>query len=518
MVRRLPVTGLALAFFLGGVASLPACAVTNDSEAVQTAEARLEDACKAHRDLLQAALVDNGGNDYEIDSYGSINHGRKGFNRRDLGEGITSNGRACADCHMASDNFQLSPASVKARWNALQTCRKKNPSADDPLFRAIDADDFRVNGANASKFSNLVDNGLVRITFTLPPNIRLAAGPCTPTGCAPLLPDTQVDVWRAVPTVQNVKLTGSAEGLSFPQNTSWLRGPNLQGGYQVDGRASNLQEQALGALFNHAQVSSAPSQGVLDEIAGFETNEFSSAGVRAMSGAIDQGAAPVDPDPVLTADEAAGKVVFQRACAQCHGGPAQSNPGVPGIARYGSVQAQCPRPADNPNIPGWTGTPRWQFKQCATTDPGAPPGSGFRNTRWYEITRPNGEVVRRPTSDPGRTLLTGFASLGPVPGPGYPATGLVIPALDDWLALDVPQIRNLKNTAPYFHNNSAATIDDMLDHYVEFFKFVAAIAPRTRPDGSAAPRPPPISTDGVNDDRPFTAAERPALKAYLLKL
>ena len=40
--------------------------------------------------------------------------------------------------------------------------------ADDPLFRPIDADDFRTNGEDASDFSNLRQNGLVRVSFPLP--------------------------------------------------------------------------------------------------------------------------------------------------------------------------------------------------------------------------------------------------------------------------------------------------------------------------------------------------------------
>jgi hypothetical protein len=84
-------------------------------------------------------------------------------------EGLSGNGRACADCHMATDNFQLSPANVEARFQLLQRRLRRNPAADDPLFRAVDADDFRVNGENASDFSNLRQNGLVRITFPLPP-------------------------------------------------------------------------------------------------------------------------------------------------------------------------------------------------------------------------------------------------------------------------------------------------------------------------------------------------------------
>ena len=88
-------------------------------------------------------------------------------------EGLTGNGRSCADCHMPSDRFQLSPASVEARFRFLQFRRLWDRKADDPLFRPIDADDFRTNGDNASDFSNLRQNGLVRIVFPLPPNITL---------------------------------------------------------------------------------------------------------------------------------------------------------------------------------------------------------------------------------------------------------------------------------------------------------------------------------------------------------
>ena len=53
--------------------------------------------------------------------------------------GLGANGRSCADCHMATDNFQLSPASAEARFQLLQWRRRWNPKADDPLFRPIDA-------------------------------------------------------------------------------------------------------------------------------------------------------------------------------------------------------------------------------------------------------------------------------------------------------------------------------------------------------------------------------------------
>ena len=130
-------------------------------------------------------------------------------------DGLGGNGRACADCHMPTDSFQLSPASVEARFQLLQWRRRWNPDADDPLFRPIDADDFRTNGDSAHDFSNLRQNGLVRITFPLPPNMRLI----DPATNAPS-DETFVDVWRSTPSVNDVALTGA------DTVNPWPRGPN----------------------------------------------------------------------------------------------------------------------------------------------------------------------------------------------------------------------------------------------------------------------------------------------------
>jgi cytochrome c peroxidase len=133
--------------------------------------------------------------------------------------------------------------------------------------------------------------------------------------------------------------------------------------------------------------------------------------------------------------------------------------------------------------------PRFAFKPC--------PERLARNERTYEITLPTGTTVRRTSSDPGRALLTGF-----VGGP---------PPADDWNKLDVPGLRGIGQTAPYFHNNSADTLEEVVDHYIEFFKLVRANAP----PGVA---PPVASTDGVLFDRQPTPEERAQLLAYLRRL
>jgi len=91
-------------------------------------------------------------------------------------KGLGANGRACSTCHVARDGFQLTPDHSSARLQALQHARLADPTADDPLFRPIDADDFRLNGDGASDYTTLTQDGLVRITLPLPGNVR----PCSP--------------------------------------------------------------------------------------------------------------------------------------------------------------------------------------------------------------------------------------------------------------------------------------------------------------------------------------------------
>jgi cytochrome c peroxidase len=393
-------------------------------------------------------------------------HGLRAFFDRQL-EGLAGNGRACADCHMPNDQFQLSPASVEARFQHLQNQRRGNPDADDPLFRPIDADDFRINGDNASDYTNLRENGLIRVTMPLPPNVRLI-DPATNLPSA----ETFVDVWRSVPTINDVALT-AADTVN-----PWFRGPNFFGGYQMDARAATLQEQALGALVNHAQVQSAPPQQMLDDLAAFQRVQFTNPRVRALADAIAEGAAELpDPDLPLDALEQQGKAVFQRACAQCHGGVSESNAIRP-VVRFHDIVTQCPRPVDPQG--------RFAFAACSP--------SLARHARTYEFTI-GATKIRRTSSDPGRALLTGFVG-GPAPQ-------------DDWNKFDMPPLRGISRTAPYFHNNSAATLEDVVDHYIEFFKRVEVIA------RAAGLVPPVATTDGVNFDRRPTVEERAALLAYL---
>ena len=421
----------------------------------------------------------------------AVARGRVAFNRRNLRD-LGGNGRACADCHMPSDGFQLSPAAARARFERLLAARAHNANADDPLFRPVDADDFREHGDQASDDSNLVDNGLVRVTLPLPANVRLI-DPATcatpdPVRCQPT-DDTSVDLWRAVMPVLDVAMTGPDNVAPvYPPDAGRVPimgqdpfGPNRQGGYQHDARFGTLQEQARGALLAHAQVSMEPPARLLDDLAAFQETLFSSKRVEALAETIRTAGGPFpDPDPELDELEQQGKVVFTRACAQCHGSPLHPStttsdavlPGIRPVQRYPPNLTACPRP------------PTDGFAPC--------PPRLARNARIYRITRADGTFQFVTTSDPGRLLLT-----------GQPA---------DLGIMDVTNLRGISRTAPYFHNNSAATLEEMLDHYDAFFRSVA----RRNPPPNL---PPIISSNGRDLDRGFvTADERAPLLAYLRKL
>ena len=427
--------------------------------------------------------------------------GKASFHDRTLA-GLGGNGRACSDCHMDGENFQLTPAAAQARFIAMTTS-----GVDDPLFRAIDANDLRANGAVARDFTNLTQLGLVRVTIPLPANVKLldcgATVPC-PASARPTS-ETVADVWRATPSIFDVNITGP-DGV----NPVSPRGPNPTGGYQLDGRIDTLQNQALSALRNHAGIVVDPPAGFLDDLAAFQKEQFSSPSVKALSDAMAAGTNPLpDPDPLLSALETAGKTVFNRSCAQCHGnqsghpsGTTPTQQGTPGtltaITRYHNIFSACPRPVDNVT------PPRFSFAACSP--------SQMKNVRTYEITNSGAPlsgtacggappqpacVTRLTTTDPGRLLLT-----------GYPLAG----GQGDMQAMDTPSLRGISRTAPYFTNNSALTLEEMLEHYKQFFKRVqvqnAAAALLTTQPGVT----PPVI------DRPFTDAEVPALLAYLRKL
>jgi cytochrome c peroxidase len=99
-----------------------------------------------------------------------------------------------------------------------------------------------------------------------------------------------------------------------------------------------------------------------------------------------------------------------------------------------------------------------------------PPGTRFTNIlvsefnaagnplRDFIFTNPDGSETVVRSSDPGRALVTGDARN---------------PLFDGVNAFKTPSLWGITRTAPYFHDNSAKTLEDVVAHYVRFFEVVS---------------------------------------------
>lgn len=362
-----------------------------------------------------------------------------------------SNGRSCASCHVPKDNFTLTPEHVA---NLLA----KNPN--DPLFNRIDADD---PNADTLTFEHL-KKGLIRVGLVLPQNVDViddAGNIATPS-------DRKIYVWRSVPSVADTVLTAP---------------------YQLDGRERTLEQQAQGAITSHSEAGVFSSQ-VLRRIAEFQRRVFTSDRSRRVAyGAIGD----VEDRLVLNAEETRGRHVYKQVCEACHGGSNKTtivdrivhDTGFPALRPDGTViyRTDAPLPvlvsqpanefmnvatsfetylaligaSSHEHYTKDVGFPTFRFRfykdasrrqVIAELPPMLPDGDPFGNIPLDEnnnpIAGPNFSLQAY-TTDPGRAVITGNPY--------------------DFEAFDIPTLRGIAKTAPYFHDNSAKTLEDAVNVY-----------------------------------------------------
>lgn len=308
----------------------------------------------------------------------------------------------------------------------------------NPIFRPIDSDD----GLGHS-YKRLLTNATIRITLNLPPNIRLHDNPTAKT----------FTVNRSTPTINNSSL--------FPQ-LMW------------DGRQPDLPSQALGAVHDHFQNTVEPTAKQLDFIADFEKTQFSSYAVERFAHG---GPAPTLPAG-RTASEKRGRAFFDadKPCGVCHDGPllniSNANNPLSTEPNFNTVFAGYegglgfPQPANSPN-PVVT----WDL-DCPTDDGGlfcdvlCPLFGGGTVTN---------NVCTMGMPDPGEAIADGQ--------PG------------DFLFFKTPSLWGVTHTAPYFHDNSAASLEDVMSHYDKFFQFLYGF--------------------GFTDQNGFTKQEQQDIVSYL---
>jgi cytochrome c peroxidase len=222
--------------------------------------------------------------------------------------------------------------------------------------------------------------------------------------------------------------------------------------YQSDRTAATLEQQALGAVNGHMEPSVAPSPEFLESLAEFQRRIFSSEKVRRLSRAIERDDPLPDLDPELDPVEQRGKEKFEEFCAKCHGGPAQ----VENL--------------ENRIFPPFDGTTNPLSLNVGISNPlpaGFPqspihgPERDLPALR-FEVDLPSGGSVSLSSSDPG-TVLTDVRALETVAGNQV------------FNRFDIPQLRGIGRTAPYFHDHRARTLDEVVRHYQAFFFFINTV-------------------------------------------
>jgi cytochrome c peroxidase len=412
-----------------------------------------------------------------------------------------TNGRSCATCHVPEDNFVLTPAHVAS---LLAT----NPA--DPLFNPIDADDPT---ADVPTYEHL-KKGLVRVTIKLADNMDLidfGGNVVTP-------PDRNFSVWRAVPTIENAAITAP---------------------YQYDGRKATLQDQAQGAITAHSQGGTV-SADALNAIADFQSGEFTSnrakkvADKLAQGWSVDQIKIPEDQMDELTDQQSRGRDLYNKACEPCHGGAtthqivnrAVHDFSFPALKPDGNVlfdptvlppaQPQrefASRPNDeflNIGLANISYLGQFiQFPFVFNEDVQLPV---YRYRFYTDGTRTTQAMDLPPLpSDPNNPFVPANDANGlPLVGPNFlpqlwstdPGRAAITGDPYDFEAFDVPALRGIANTAPYFHDNSAETLRDAVNVYSRFILpfFPMLNLPASNPGESATPFFPEAFTPDQKDD------------------
>jgi hypothetical protein len=319
-------------------------------------------------------------------------------------EEFGGNGRTCATCHSGPDGT-IDPAEV---------VRRLRSDPDDPLFVHDGLDDF------AAGTSRIAASATILVRRRLPRGVSLTHDPSA----------SSVVVARGVPSTVNT--------------------PALDPALMYDIRDPTLQEQALGAIQGHALNTIAPTSEELDLIAELQQTDprfFSSSALRSFA----FGGPPPELPLGRTAAEKRGREFFIDApwnppskkglCAFCHSGPMLNTAN--------------------------------EFVEAAT---GAPPGF-----RAFDIGVSTRNLMNNPVVSYDVTDVCGTTVTVESPDPGIMLTGVYdVPMLARLLPPEstcilhpaffanmhkTPQLWDVEHTAPYFHDNSAASLEEVLEQY-----------------------------------------------------
>ena len=251
----------------------------------------------------------------------------------------------------------------------------------------------------------------------------------------------------------NVRLVGSnarsvllARGIPTTMNT-----PALDPVLMADGREPNLPSQAQGAIHGHAQGGDATAE-ELDAIAAWQQTLFNRPNLEAFV----KNGTPITMPYGTTDAEIRGRRFFiadntddpdavgespVAKCGWCHSGPMLNG----ASAFFAANIAPFPMPEG------------FRF----TTALAAQLNRSGRPVHEFEFTLPDGSTRIVKISDPGIALVNGNPNLA-----GF---------------FKSPTLWGTPDTAPYFHDNSSKTIEELMDHYDTALFILSSTNPRNPP-------------------------------------
>lgn len=331
-------------------------------------------------------------------------------------ETFGGNGRTCNTCHDLQQFGTITPELVQRRY-------AEDPN--DPLFRDIDSD----QGLGES-YDRLLHQATIRVAMELPTHdaTGLSVRRCDSPE------QTTVFLHRGNPSVFNVA---------------------LERHLMHDGRdGADLEQQALHAVEAHAESGRPPTKLERAAIAEFQRSLFSHESVRAF---FDKGVAPRLPAGGTPA-EVRGRRFFepQSHCGLCHSGPmlnrtSEFHPDAVNAAVEGALLSCSENPQEEPVY--------WCYVDPETNR--IVPGPGGSPT-----------VFDHPVADPGIAIVAGTQSFSLPDGTEVEISNeLLSEELRAFGPLfKIPTLWGVANTAPYFHDNSAKTLEELLTRYNVLFE------------------------------------------------
>jgi cytochrome c peroxidase len=404
----------------------------------------------------------------------SQTYNKNGNGQIDLGnaffQSLGTNGRSCSSCHQPDQGWGISSSGVALRFLLS--------AGLDPIFRTVDGS-VCDHGVNTSTFRGrqqayklLTDRGLLRIGIDVPAGAQFdVVSVSNPYGCNET---TTISTYRRPLPATNLRFLSAVmwDGReSTPPSTQKITPATNPADLIAD-----LGHQAQDATAGHAQGTKLLTQAQIDEIVNFEFGLYTAQGLDYGAGSLSAGGAKGGADELT--DEPFFVGINDPLGGNPTGAPftpavfhlydAWSNfLGLGGGARAAIARGQALFNSKAINITGVGGLNDALGQTtiagtCGTCHDS--PNTGDHslavplNIGVSDLTNPlgvgylpvvtlknkaTGAIIQ--TTDPGRALITGqWADIGKVKG---------------------PVLRGLAARAPYFHNGSAKTLDDVVDFY-----------------------------------------------------